>query len=559
MAYDTDGGGWGGAARGLEAGLSLGSSMYNAQANRDLEKQKMGQEAGYQNKMVGLEGQRVGIEGQKLSLDAQKAQSDALQQDISSLTAKASAAQGHEQEMLQQELAQQQDKLRQLHDHSFAQTAITQYDKTLQTAGQLANHQTSIKDLPAAQVSNVVAAAHGQPAVDVIDGDHNDHPEGRSKWGQHYDEFTKHMYAGNLPAAQEANFPIVAPFISALPQDHDSYFSGLSAGDHGMQQDDPNYANRHIAQQLDVTGRMGAANAAANSDPEIQKKVMEAHDDGQTDQQRMFFQGAAQAGGVNGLRQLAQPTPEDQSYQQKFAQAKADGANDDDAHADAKKAVVKETLEQVMDRRRMWYANNGYELPKDLQLSEQEKAAAALEAAGYPAKQAKLMAYSPAYAAEQMKAQVEAPVRAADINLKNAQANYTNSVKGQQTIAVTGTDGLPYSRHPDGTLTDPAGAPAPAGVGVSARVGTANQNQGGGAWNEKAAQAEATKQAQTTATLLQKSDPDYKPDVNKLAATYYASIKSAHDQEAAAAKAAAAGGGTPGSANAPPPGFVLNQ
>lgn len=476
MAYGETGGGFaGGLASGLQYGLTQGAGLYNAQAGRDLEKQKMGQEAGFRQQEIGIRQHDSDRADVASRIDLNKYQDQAYQQDIEELTRKTSLAQGHERDMLQAELAATQQRRAELHEHSHLQMVDHGLDQTAADAKAVAKGEVDLNALPDHRASNVVAQATLAPAIDSVDGDHHLTPtnqDGRAPLNQAHDDFLAKSAAGDHLGATQAAFPLVAPHLSPYQSDHALHFSGFNAGDSGMAPDDP---HAMIGQGYDLVGRKGAVLAAVASDPALQQKLIAAHQADATQQQMAALHAVAAVGGRDKLKQAAGPSELEQQYDQHKAAAIQNGASPEEAHSQAMKAAVDQSDEAVQDRRRSWYISNGYEVPKDLQESDKEKAVKLREkaytATGMGASAAKLRAqreiYSPEIVTEDMRAAADAP-------LKSAQADYYRDVKGQRSTPVIGSDGLPYIFDPvTRTLADVAGNPAPPGVGIATKVGAA--------------------------------------------------------------------------------------
>lgn len=422
MAYgiQTGGGAAGGAADALQAGISQGIGLYNAQADRDMRKQQLGQEAGFRQQEIGLQqqaGKRADIASR---LDLNKYQHEANQRQMDALAAQGAYAQGKHDDTQASFIASQLDAIRQrdadLDEHSHLMVIDHGLDQTQNDIQAVKTGQVQLQDLPDNRASHVLATALAAPAIHGIDGDHHadvGNPDGRAPLNQAHDDFLTHSANGNHSAAAEAAFPLVAGHLSPHDQDHPDYAPGFNAGDHGMAPDDPNIQHAPIAQGYDIVGRKGAVLAAANSDPVIQQKVISADQNGATQQQQAALHAVSVLGGRQGVKKAAGPSDIEQQYEQNRQQAIAAGADPNAAHQQAVKTTVDQREELDKSAMRDFYLRTGRPIPDYLKEPESDRKARILEKAytdaGMDKTQAKAKAtqeaYNPELVTEGMRAQ----------------------------------------------------------------------------------------------------------------------------------------------------------
>lgn len=410
MAYgiQTGGGAAGGAADALQAGIGQGINLYNAQADRNLRQKQMGQEAGFRQQEIGLQqqaGKRADIASR---LDLNKYQHEAYQRQIDALTAQGAAAAGThddtQQKFISDKLADLKARDADLDEHSHLMVIDSGLDQTQQDIQGVKSGQVQLQDLPDNRASHVLATALAAPAIQGVDGDHHTdarNPQGRAPLNQAHDDFMTHAANGNHQSAAEAAFPLVAGHLSPHDQDHPDYAPGFNAGDHGMAPDDPNIAHAGIAQGMDIIGRKGAVLAAANSDPAIQQKIINADQNGATQQQQAALHAVSVLGGRQGVKKAAGPSELEQQYDQTKQQAIAAGADPSTAHQQAVKATVDQREELDKSAMRDFYLRSGRPIPDYLKEPESDRKARILEKAytdaGMPAAQAKTKATQEAY------------------------------------------------------------------------------------------------------------------------------------------------------------------
>lgn len=485
---NTGGGAYGGAAAGLQAGLSLGAGLFNQAAERQQHQQDMG----LRQQEFGLQQRAADRLDREESTRLNQTAIGAYDQSIAQLSRLAAAASARNDGAQETAINAHLDELRQSRqarvDKMIAPEVVAGVTQARDDAAALRDGQSTPDQLGPKRFSHVVGLT-GHPAISFVDGyDHNDDgdDEPHGPISQAVNDVHEHARNGNWNGAHESSFSLMAPYVSPHPPDHPDHAPGLStpyanpslarpdlntgqvlqtdAAQAGTQPD----MHPHIGQTFDTIGALGTTAAAVNSHPDVRQLVIDGHDQGATNDFYAAQNLMHRAGGLKGIKQLAEPDGSDFDYMEHRDALIAKGVAPDAAQKQAAAKIAGDAVEDTKASMRAWYLQHGQAIPEDLKEDEKDKAARALQKAGYSAQDALLAAYAPSAYAEKVRSQNEAPVHAADIRLKNAQADYVTNTKGRRMVPVVGSDGAAYSFEPtSGAYIDNEGNPAPAGVTFS--------------------------------------------------------------------------------------------
>ncbi len=324
---DTEGGAWGGAARGLQAGLGIGGAMQD-RAQRGLQLQQENQfrtqELGLQTRAADRADQEALMNMHRTALDVLSKQIDDAQKDAIGLASQYGVDSQQAQDAANRiQLMKQQGQYH--YDKILAPEAYDGIRQAQTDAADLASNKVSVYDLPDDRFAHVIHLT-GDAAINHVDGHDHDgsgDPNQRSPMGQRIDALHTAAAQGDWSTVHDHATALVSPHASPHAPDHDDHYPGIRAPYAG----DPNDPHAHIAQTADIVGAKGTINAAINSDPTIQQKLKNADAQGATDQYNAIRMFAMRIGGLDKLPSFMLPDKEEKSY----LAAKKAGYKDQDA------------------------------------------------------------------------------------------------------------------------------------------------------------------------------------------------------------------------------------